>query len=98
MNLNHSISLAKISLLLIRDSTNFTVTNRIAPFSLLQIKLLFCSYLYSVPTPNDAAVAATLSPEDLQTSNVENFFGSDDSSEGALLYELHHEKACLWGF
>ena len=42
-------------------------------------------YLSSVPTPDDAAVAATLSPEDLQTSNVENFFGSDDSSEGGLL-------------
>ena len=42
-------------------------------------------YLYSVPTPDDAAIAATLSPQDLQTSNVENFFGSDDSSEGMLI-------------
>lgn len=45
-------------------------------------------YLYSVPTPDDAAVAATLSPQDLQNSNVENFFGSDDSSEGMLFMSV----------
>ena len=50
--------------------------------------MVFSRYLYSVPTPDDAAVAATLSPQDLQTSNVENFFGSDDSSEGELIYLL----------
>ena len=45
---------------------------------------VICRYLYSVPTPDDAAIAATLSPHDLQHSNVETFFGSDDSSEGML--------------
>ena len=47
-----------------------------------QIWFAIFRYLYSVPTPDDAAIAATLSPHDLQHSNVETFFGSDDSSEG----------------
>ena len=47
-----------------------------------KILLCFHSYISAVPIPDDKAVAMTLSEHDLKSSTVDNFFHSDDSSEG----------------